>query len=62
MKTELNFKGVEYILNQCQESLYEFTDHSKVGEFTHYFDRIVFHTGNGFVAAYADDLSNCVNI
>lgn len=35
---------------------------SKVGEYTHYFSNIVFHTASGFVACYADNLNNFWNI
>ena len=31
---------------------------SKPGEYTRYYGQIVFHTENGFVAAYVDDLNN----
>lgn len=56
----VEFQGKLYTLSQVQEDLFEFTDNSKPGEYTRYYDKIVFHTErNGFVAAYADDLSNC---
>lgn len=35
---------------------------SKVGEFTHYYSYIVFHTAQGFVACYANDTNNYWNV
>lgn len=58
----IEFQGKLYTLNQVQEDLFEFTDNSKPGEYTRYYGQIVFHTENGFVAAYADDLNNCWEI
>lgn len=55
----VEFQGKLYTLNQVQEDLFEFIDNSKPGEYTRYYNQIVFHTENGFVAAYADDLNNC---
>ena len=46
-----------YHLNQC-ENLLEWVKDSKVGEFTHYYDKVCFHTEQGFVAAYRDDINN----
>lgn len=55
----VEFQGKLYTLNQVQEDLFEFTDNSKPGEYTRYYDKIVFHTErNGFIAAYANDLNN----
>lgn len=55
----VEFQGQLYTLNQVQENLFEFIDNSKPGEYTRYYDQIVFHTErNGFVAAYADNLDN----
>lgn len=58
----IEFQGKLYTLNQVQEDLFEFTDNSKPGEYTRYYGQIVFHTENGFAAAYADDLNNCWEI
>lgn len=59
----VEFQGKLYTLNQVQEDLFEFIDNSKPGEYTRYYNQIVFHTErNGFVAAYADDLNNCWTI
>lgn len=52
-----NFKGDTYHLNQC-EDLIEWTQESEIGEFSYYYDKIVFHTSDGFVAAYRDDINN----
>ena len=54
----MEFQEQQYVLNQA-EDLFEFIDNSKSGEYTVYYDRLVFHTErNGFIAAYKDDLSN----
>ena len=52
------FKGEEYTLNQCETDLFGWFEHSNDGEFTYYYDKIVFHTEDGFIAAYRDDISN----
>jgi hypothetical protein len=52
---ELN--GKEYTLNQCEDILDWFTT-SKIGEYTRFYDKVVFHTEDGFYSAYADDLTN----
>lgn len=44
-------------LNQC-ENLLEWVKDSKVDEFTYYYDKVCFHTEQGFVAAYRDDINN----
>lgn len=51
------FKEKKYIKNQFTE-LFNFIDKSKIGEFMDYYDKVVFHTENGFIAAYRDDLNN----
>lgn len=51
---ELNGK---YTLNQCEDIWKWFTE-SAVGEYTHYYNNVVFHTDKGFYAAYADNLTN----
>lgn len=56
-KSVFNFQGEVYHLNQC-EDLIEWTQASVVGEFSYYYDKIVFHTSDGFVAAYRDDINN----
>ena len=58
----MNFQGQNYRLNQVEE-LWQFIHESKPGEYTLWYDTIVFHTErNGFVAAYADNLDNYWNI
>ena len=52
---ELN--GRTYVLNQC-EDIWKWFKESIVGEFTRFYNRVVFHTEDGFYSAYADDLSN----
>lgn len=52
---ELN--GKTYTLNQC-EDIWKWFKESVVGEFTRYYNSVVFNTEDGFYAAYADDLSN----
>lgn len=54
----MEFHGVTYTLNQCEGSIYNWYAKSKVGEYTAYFLGYVFHTANGFYAAYRNDLSN----
>lgn len=59
----LEFRGEPYTLNQAQENIYEWIDRSKPGEFTYYYDKVVFHTErDGYIAAYRDDLDNYFNI
>jgi hypothetical protein len=53
----MELEGKNYALNQC-EDIFKWFEDSVVGEFTRYYDRIVFHTEYGFYAAYADNLSN----
>ena len=53
----MKLDGKTYILNQC-EDIWKWFNESAIGEFTKYYHNIVFHTENGFYAAYADNLSN----
>lgn len=53
----MTFLGINYTLNQC-EDIWKWFEESIVGEFTRYYNSVVFHTEEGFYAAYADDLSN----
>ncbi|RHH14405.1 hypothetical protein DW228_06285 [Bacteroides fragilis] len=61
---QIEFNGYLYVLNQCcgeaheDEDLFEWCERSAVGEFTRYYDKTVFHTNSGFIAAHSDDLSN----
>ena len=58
---QLLFEGITYTLNQCEDIWQWFKD-SKVGEFTHYFSNVIFHTGHGFCAAPSDNLSNWIYV
>lgn len=61
-KRTIEFQGHLYELNQA-EDLCQWCSDSKPGEYTRYYDRVVFHTErNGFIAAYANDLNNYWNI
>lgn len=54
----MEFQGQQYTLNQA-ESLFKFINNSKPGEYTVYYDKLVFHTErNGFIAAYKNNLLN----
>ena len=54
----MKFQEQQYVLNQA-ENLFEFIDNSKPGEYTVFYDKLVFHTErNGFISAYKDNLSN----
>lgn len=52
---ELN--GKTYTLNQCDD-IFDWFESSAVGEFTRYYDKVVFHTDEGIYSAYADNLNN----
>lgn len=57
----INFLGNIYTLNQCSdedETLYEWMSRSKIGEYTVYYDKLVFKTKDGVIAAYKDNLNN----
>lgn len=58
----MQFQGQYYVLNQVEGELWHFIHGSKPGEYTHYYDKIIFNTGKGFVAAYANDLDNCWSV
>ena len=59
----MEFQGQQYTLNQAKNDLWQFIHESRPGEYTRYYDKIVFHTErNGFIAAYANDLNNYWNI
>ena len=53
----MTFLGINYTLNQC-EDFFKWLTSSKVGEFTLVYDKVVFNTTDGFVAAYTNDLDN----
>lgn len=56
-KEKETFLGTEYKLNQCDDLCSWFMD-SRIGEYTNYYDKVIFHTIDGFYAAYRDDLGN----
>lgn len=51
------FKNKLYTLNQCSDVL-EWIKDSETGEFTYCYDKVLFHTKEGFYAAYFDNISN----
>jgi hypothetical protein len=55
------FKGERYTLKQCSD-IFEWFGDAEVYEFTYYYDRVVFHTPNGFFAAYIEDTSNYIGV
>lgn len=56
------FKGFTFGLKQCSD-LFEWFDYSAKGDFTYYYDRIVFHHTDGhFYAAYLEDTDNYIKI
>ena len=57
---ELILNEVKYVLNQCEcaDGIWQWFQTSKVGEFTHYYANVIFHTADGFWAAPQDNLSN----
>ena len=57
-----HFKGDTYKINQCDD-IFNFITQSNEGDFTYYYDRVVFHTkGRKFFAAYRNDISNYIEI
>ena len=60
-RNQFYFKGEKYDLNQCSD-IFEWFEESLVYEFTYYYDRIVFHTPLGIIAAYIEDTSNYMRI
>lgn len=55
------FKGETYTLKQCSD-IFEWFGDAQVYEFTYYYDRVVFHTHNGFYAAYIENTSNYIGV
>ena len=54
----MEFQGQQFKLNQCT-NLHGWLKDSKPGEYTVYYDKLVFHTErNGFIAAYKNNLLN----
>ena len=62
-RTRYNFMGEEYwVLNQCEGDLFEWFNDAMCGDFTYYYDKIVFCTSDGFIAAYRNDITNTIKI
>ena len=61
-RTIYHFQGALYMLHQCEGDLFEWFSDAMCGDFTYYYDKIVFCTDNGFVAAYRDNISNIIKI
>lgn len=57
-KNEREFNGETYLLNQCEGDLLDWINNSMCGDFTNYYDKVLFNTEDGFVAAYRDDIRN----
>lgn len=58
----LEFQGNTYTLNQCgkenYETLFDWIERSQIGDYTAYFDKMIFKTEKGVIAAYSNDLRN----
>lgn len=57
----MELDGKTYVLNQC-EDIWKWFVESVIGEYTHYYSKVVFHTDKGFYSAYGNDLTNGVFI
>lgn len=53
----ISFNGKTFTLNQC-EDIWKWFQESLIGEYTHYYCKVVLHTENGFYAADSDNLNN----
>lgn len=61
-RTFFFFKNGCYRLNQCSD-LFEWFGDSQVGDFTYYYNKVVFHSFDGrFYAADIDDTTNFIQI
>lgn len=60
-RTQMNFQGERFCLNQCSD-IWEWFSKSKEGEFTYYYDRVVFHCSDGIYAGYREDINNYMKI
>jgi hypothetical protein len=56
------FKGETYLLTQCEGNIFEWAEQTLEGDFTYYYDMVVFNTDEGLVAAYRDDITNTIKI
>ena len=52
------FLGNEYTLKEIESDLVDWCVDSRNGQFTYYYDKVVFNTKNGIYAAYRDNISN----
>lgn len=55
---EININGRTYTLNQCTDDLHDWCQQASVGDYTHYYNQIVFKNEQGVYACYVSDLSN----
>jgi len=61
-RTKFFFNGEIYSLNQCSD-IFDWFGESQVGDFTYYYDRVVFHASKGhYFAAYIDDITNYIEV
>ena len=49
---------IQIINYKTFEIIFEWYKNSSVGQYTNYYDKLIFHTREGIEAAYKDDLSN----
>lgn len=61
-KNAYRFNGKTYKLHQCDGDLFEWHMVTTTGEFTYYYDKVVFVTSDGVIAAYRDDITNVIRI
>jgi hypothetical protein len=54
----LEFQGQIYTLNQCNEELFNWIERSQIGDYTVYYDKVIFRTEKGVIAAYSNNLNN----
>lgn len=57
-----DLNGVSYKRNQCDGDIFEWFNNALIGDFTYYFDKLIFNTEDGFVAAYRDNINNNIKI
>lgn len=57
----ITFQGEEYTNHQYL-GYNDFCDHSKSGEYMRFFEFVLIHRGEEYLAAYADNLDNYWNI
>jgi hypothetical protein len=54
----MTFQGKEYKLVQRDGNIFDFTDNAKVGEYTRCYDKFIFCTDKGMIAADVENLDN----